>query len=99
MEAIAEPFFQVPQGVNHAVDRTKNIISRCWNIKRQSADTAKLRKQAFSVEKPRIGQLIERQSLRGAHGERRWSQRGRRWNINLAILINVIHEGIDYDFI
>ncbi|PYK12999.1 MAG: hypothetical protein DME65_02925 [Verrucomicrobia bacterium] len=52
MEAIAKPFakpfFQVPQGVNHAVNRTKNIISCCWNIKRQSADTAKLRKQAFS---------------------------------------------------
>jgi hypothetical protein len=74
MEAIAEPFFQVPHGVNYAVDRTKNIISDCWNVESECADAAKLREQAFSVEKPRIRQAVRRKSLWGAHTERRWSQ-------------------------
>ena len=74
MEAIAEPFFQIPQGVNYGVDGTKNIISDCWNVESESADTAKLRKQAFSVEKPRIRQAVRRKSLWRAHTERRWSQ-------------------------
>jgi len=54
MEAIAERLFQVPEGVNHAVDRTENIISDCWNVERESTDAGKFREQAFSVEKPRI---------------------------------------------
>ena len=53
MEAIAEPFSQIPQRVNYGVDRTKNIISDCWNVESESADAAKLQEQAFSVEEPK----------------------------------------------
>jgi hypothetical protein len=72
MEAVSESFLEVPQGVYNAVDRTENIISRRWNLEREAADPAKLRKQAFSVEKPRIRQPIWRKSLWGAHASRRW---------------------------
>jgi hypothetical protein len=69
------------------------------NVERESADAAELGEQAFGVEKPRIRQAVRRKSLWCAHTERRWSQGRRRRNINLAIIINVIHEGTVYDFI
>ena len=90
MKAIAEPFFQIPQGVNHAVDRPQNIITRCWNAESESADAAKLQEQAFSVEELRSGRRSGG-SRSGVFIPREgWSQGGRRRNINLAILINVI---------
>jgi len=75
MKAIAEPFFQIPQGVNHAVDRPQNIITRCWNAESESADAAKLQEQAFSVEELRIRQAVRRKSLWGVHTERRMESR------------------------
>jgi len=52
MEAISKPFFEVPDGVNHTVDRPGNVISHSRNSEREFPNRGELREQAFSLQEP-----------------------------------------------
>jgi hypothetical protein len=93
MEAVSQPFFEVPYGVNDTVDRPENVISHRRNSEREFPNPGELREQAFSVQEPWIGQLVGQESLWRVHSARTWIDRRRYRNINLGIIINVFHQG------
>ena len=39
METVAEPLFEVPHGVNHAVDRSENVIAHWRNSEGDFVDS------------------------------------------------------------
>jgi hypothetical protein len=49
MEAVPQPSFEVPYGVNDTVDRPENVISNRRNSKRELPNPRKFGEQAFSV--------------------------------------------------
>jgi hypothetical protein len=87
MEAVSKPFFEVPDGVNHTVDRPENVISHRRNSEREFPNRRELREQAFSLQEPWIGQLVGRGSLWRVHHARTWIDRRGSGNINLASFI------------
>ena len=60
MEAVPQPFFEIPQGINYAVDRANDVIPYCRNTERKFPDSSELTEEAFAIEKPGIGQFAAR---------------------------------------
>jgi len=57
MEAVPQPFFEIPQGINYAVDRANNVIPYWRNTECKFPNPSELMKEAFAIEKPGIVQV------------------------------------------
>jgi hypothetical protein len=58
MKTVSKPFFEVPDGVNDAINRSENVISHRRNSEREVPNPCEFREQALSVQEPRIWQLV-----------------------------------------
>ena len=77
MEAVSQPLFEVPYAVNDTIDWSKDVISHWRDSERKFANPGEFREQAFSVQKPWVGQLLGRKSLWRVHHARTWIDRRR----------------------
>jgi len=84
---------EIPNGVDDAVDWPKNVVTHRRNPQSEFADSGEFREELFAIEEPRIRQLIGGKSPRCLHEFGMCGVGGRNGNINLRIVISVLHEG------
>ena len=94
MEAVPQPFFQIPQGITYAVDRANDVIPYWRNVECKFLNPSELMEEAFAIEKPGIGHVAVRAvGCSSSHCCGYCRPCVGRAKINLVSFISMFHQG------